>query len=351
MGTPKQTATKATGKHSMQLLNTDDYHTALLRGIAKANKRIVLAAMILVWGDRTAPIFEALQRAAKRGVKITILLDNYTRLSGRYNAQQPRRIRSASVKRTFETLEELGGRGATIYCFGKLGLIPYKGRCHVKITIIDDTYYSFGGINLFDRCFEFSDYMLTGTDPKTADVLAELVERIGTSQPPLMDGEVVLNKTHTVLFDGGRQGHSLIYERACELAAQATQIHCMSQYTPSGQLARFLHETKHAAYFNRPEQMAAPDSWAQAFDQQRYHMLNAHTGSNYLHSKIMLFEFRGGKKAVLCGSHNFSYRGVAFGTQEIALYSTEPALWQQLYNFIQQATQGTSSALTPGQKR
>jgi hypothetical protein len=47
-----------------------------------------------------------------------------------------------------------------------------------------------------------------------------------------------------------------------------------------------------------------------------------------------LFELKDGSKAVLSGSHNFSWRGVAFGTKEIALYSTDPNVWRRLQDVV-----------------
>lgn len=297
----------------------------------------MVAAMILVWGERTAPLFDALKDAVTRGVEVRILLDNYTRLSGRYNLQ-PRPTRNHRIHRTFATLEELSSLGATVYCFGKIGLVPYKGRCHVKASVIDDTYFSFGGVNISDQSFGFNDYMLSGHGAATADRLAELVGRIGTTIPPLTDEELTLDSQNTILFDGGRPGESIIYERASELAAQAKRLYCVTQYTPSGPLAKFMNETDTTCYFNRPEQMIAPDAWGQAFDQQRYRVVNAHTSSQFIHAKFIIAELPSGQRVSLCGSHNFSYRGVAFGTQEIALYSTDKGLWNQLYGFMSTLT-------------
>jgi hypothetical protein len=48
----------------------------------------------------------------------------------------------------------------------------------------------------------------------------------------------------------------------------------------------------------------------------------------------MLFELNDGSKVVLSGSHNFSWRGVAFGTKEIALQSSDPALWRRLHDVV-----------------
>ncbi|HSX29230.1 MAG TPA: phospholipase D-like domain-containing protein [Candidatus Saccharimonadales bacterium] len=331
MRTTKASAIQTSALH---LLDADDYHTALLKAIKSAKHRVVVAAMILVWGERTAPIFEALQGAVKRGVAVTILLDNYTRLSAAYHLR-PRTTRSERVRRTFETIEQLSSLGATVYCYGKIGLLPHKGRCHVKISIVDDTYYSFGGINIVDQSFSAHDFMFRGENPKIANTLEAIVTDIGTKSPPLPDNEIQLTDQHALLFDGGRPGHSLIYERACELAAQATRLYCVTQFTPSGPLAKLMHETEAVSYFNRPEQLVAPDAWGQAFDQQRYRLPNAYTGTTYIHAKFIIAKLRSGQYASLTGSHNFSYRGVAFGTQEIALYSTDKAVWERLHSYMQ----------------
>jgi phosphatidylserine/phosphatidylglycerophosphate/cardiolipin synthase-like enzyme len=316
------------------LLEAEDYYQTLLKEVPKAKKRIVLAAMVVLWGERTAPIFVMLQDALARGVTVTILLDNYTRLPALYGLY-PKSSRKDRVKQTMSALENLSRNGAQVYCFGKLGFPPYKGRCHVKATIIDDRSYSFGGINFFDQVFTLTDYMLASNDPKVADCLEQLVGRIGKTHPPLLDGEVPLSKGTSILFDGGRPKHSLIYERACELTARAKRVDFFGQMVPSGQLATLLRETDTSLYSNRPEQMLPIDSLGQAFDQQRYRLDNLYQGSKFIHAKIILFTLPGGKKALLSGSHNFSYRGVNFGTQELALCSTDYKLWDALHAFVQ----------------
>jgi len=317
----------------MQVIEAEAYFKTLLREVPKANKRIVIAAMILVWGERTAPIFIMLQDALKRGVNVTILLDIYTGTPAAYDLQ-PRATRSERVKQTFQALEDLSKLGAHVYRYGKIGLVPFKGRCHVKATIIDDTSYTFGGVNFEDGSFSVTDYMLRTTDAKTANQLARLIQRIGATPPPLDDMAITLDDHNQLLFDGGKPGHSLIYERACELAAQSKRVHYVSQMVPSGQLARLLHECDANIYTNRPEQMDPFSSLGQAFDQQKYRIDNKYQGGKYIHAKYMLFELHGGTTAVLSGSHNFSYRGVSFGTQEIALHSTDPGLYKQLHSYL-----------------
>jgi phosphatidylserine/phosphatidylglycerophosphate/cardiolipin synthase-like enzyme len=317
-----------------RVLGAENYYNSLLREIPKAKKRIVIASMALLWGERTAPVFIMLQDAIKRGVKVTVLLDNYTRLTYFLDLQPPSSGKER-LRQTYRTLEDLSALGAKVYNFGKIGFPPQKGRCHLKITVIDNSSYAFGGVNFLDESLTNADYMLANESPEIADRLAKLVERVCKNNPPLADSEVELSRDTRILFDGGRPKQSLIYERASELTAQAKRVYFASQMVPSGQLAKLLQETKYTVYSNRPEQMSSLAGIAQAFDQQKYRIDNAYTGVQYIHAKFMLFELPGGRKALLSGSHNFSHRGVSFGTQEIALHSTNPKLYEHLHNYLQ----------------
>lgn len=316
-----------------ELLEADKYYESLLKQVPKARKRIVIAAMTVLWGERTAPIFIMLEDALKRGVEVTILLDNYTKMTSFLGLKPPSSGKDR-LQQTFRTLEKLSANGAKVHCFGKIGLIPHKGRCHVKISIVDNVSYSFGGVNFFDEMFDRADYMLKSESPELADCLEELVQRIIHNRPPLADGEVKLNRDTHVLFDGGRPKSSLIYERACELASQAKKITLATGIMPSGELARLMNETHSTLYTNRPQDMLTLEGINQAFDQQKYRLQNAYKRDGPVHCKTILFEAPNGRRSLLTGSHNFSYRGVSFGTQEIALHSKDPELWDQLRLFV-----------------
>lgn len=318
---------------NFELLEAEDYYKSLLKEIPKAKKRIVIAAMAMLWGERTGPIFVMLQDAIKRGVTVTVLIDNFTRLTYLLGLKPPSSGKER-LRQTFRTLEDLSAKGAKIHVFGPLGFPPHKGRCHIKVTVVDDTVFSFGGINFYDEAMDNADLMLTSKSPEVADCLDQLVSRVISTHPPLPDGEVIINKESKILFDGGLPKRSLIFERACELTAQAKKVYFMGQMVPSGQLAQLLHETNAVIYTNRPEQMRPLESIGQAFDQQKYRITNKYLGNAYIHARFMLFEMSGGRKVLLSGSHNFSYRGVSYGTQELALHSTNPALWEKLYLFM-----------------
>jgi phosphatidylserine/phosphatidylglycerophosphate/cardiolipin synthase-like enzyme len=318
---------------TMAVADGETYYHQLLKNIPRARKRITIASMVLLNGERTGELLKLLKSALKRGVRVQILLDNYTRLP-RFELQ-PADSRKSRLASTFQILQDLQEAGASVYYFGKIGLNPYKGRCHIKVTIVDDAIYAFGGLNFYDEALGTTDFMLRGDNAAAGDCLEQLVERIGTAKPPMPDAEIRLDPVSNILFDGGRPKHSIIYERACELTAQAERVHYVSQMAPSGELARLLAETDATLYFNRPEQMIAPDRYGQAFDQKKYRLANSYVGGQYIHAKFMVFELRGGRRAVISGSNNFSYRGVAYGTQEIGLHSSEPKLCTELLGFME----------------
>lgn len=318
--------------NDVHVVPAEEYFQMLLREVPRAKKRIVLAAMVLVWGERTAPIFIMLQDALARGVRVTVLLDNFTRLTY-LNGLKPVATRTKRIKQTFTALKELAGKGAHIYTVGKVGFPPHKGRCHIKVTVIDNHSFSFGGVNFVDQAFKLHDYMLHSEKPEVADCLEQLVDRVGKAKASLNDGEVAFG-SDSVLFDGGKRKQSIIYDRAVELASTATRAWYVSHLVPSGKLATALNKIDTAFYYNRPEQMIVPDSWAQAYDEQKHRVSNRYEGKNPIHAKFILFEQKDGEKVLLSGSHNFSYRGVSFGTKEIALCSTNQKLWNELRTFI-----------------
>src|SRR5689334_5589878 len=135
--------TSSVAAHSpFHILEGEEYYRALLTQIPKATKRIVLASMIVLAGPDTDKVFELIKAAIGRGVRVHILLDNYTRLPLVYRLE-PASSKPPRLKRTFKLLDELKEMGARVSYVGKLGLQPYRGRCHVKVTVIDDYVYSF----------------------------------------------------------------------------------------------------------------------------------------------------------------------------------------------------------------
>ncbi len=318
---------------SFELLEGNAYASSLESLLPRAKKRIVLAAMIVISGKQTDKIFALLRAALKRNVRVHVLLDKYT-FTPYPHGDMPASERRRRNHETHSMLAELERQGATVTQVGKIRLNPFKGRCHVKITVIDDDCFSFGGVNFTDESFAVADYMLHTRNASLADHLEKLTWQIGTQQPPLPDQEIMLNSQSSILFDGGQTKQSIIYEHACQLAEQAKHVHFVSQMVPSGKLGELIRRKPNTLYYNQPLQFTAPGSWAQAFDEQKYRLQNRYTNSRFIHAKFIVFDMPNGRRAAITGSNNFSYRGVAFGTQEIALQTSDPAICKQLLKFM-----------------
>lgn len=317
----------------MKLLRAEHYYHALLRGIPKAKKRVIIQAMVVVWGGRTEAIIPLLEAALRRGVEVRIVGDTFSKYEAR-TAKIARRGAHFNWQKTLDIASQLRAAGAHITYVGTLGINPFRRRTHCKITLIDDTVYTFGGVNFSDSHFTYQDFMLELKDGQVADRLHHLIRDIeaGGRLPDIIEP---FGDASNLLFDGGTPGQSIIYDTACELVAEAKTVYYVSKMCPSGRLARLLRRTDYHAYFNRPELEGPPENIAIKFDQARGHIINSYTGSARLHAKFILTENADGSRHVITGSNNFAHRGVAFGTKEIAVHSTDRKLWQHLYDFLQ----------------
>ncbi|MET1032937.1 MAG: phospholipase D-like domain-containing protein, partial [Candidatus Saccharimonadales bacterium] len=308
-----------------------DYFDALITGIPKAQKRVIIHAMTIWWGPHNEQLVPLLINAVTRGVEVQFVGDIYSK----FQALMPRLSRPAgsSWQHTVEVNDRLKKAGVQITYTGKIGLNPYKNRCHSKITLIDDHIYTFGGVNFSDDSFENHDYMLEMHDAAFAEELYRLVHTLQQNpKSPLPDIRQSIGDNATLLFDGGTQRVSAIYETACEIVAQAKKVYFVSQMSPSGKLAELITATDNECYLIRPSQAEPPANIDLIVNGRRYGIKNRYTGEGYIHAKFILTEGHDGSKHVISGSNNFSWRGVKYGTKEIAVHSTDPELWQDFYN-------------------
>jgi cardiolipin synthase len=307
-----------------------DYIPRILPLIQSAKKRITLAAMVVRAGPATEPVLHACIDAARRGVAVHVVADVFGQHDMHSLAGVSHKIFKQQCAQTRELLNEIHALGGTVDWVGRIGLNPYAGRYHCKATIIDDYVFSFGGINFCDDALGNIDYMVHVKNPGLAAKLSHTI----TSMPAL-DIEVAIDAKNSFLYDAGKKGDSIIYDRACQLAAVSKKVTYISQMCPSGKLADVLKTTQSVCYFNQPGKTGlGPSSLAQLWDTWRTKTVNHYEGDAYIHAKCMLFELNDGSKVVLSGSHNFSWRGVAFGTKEIALQSSDPALWRRLHDVV-----------------
>lgn len=319
----------------MTFMTPEAYYQALLTAIPVANKRIIIHVMDIRWGGKHDTFIPLLKAAAQRGVRVQLIGDAYSRFQSKI--PHLKRGHSQGWKTQVRTSDDLRKSGVEVTYIGKIGINPFAGRTHSKITIVDDEVFTFGGINFTADWFINSDFMLHMHDAILADRLDQLVQDIKSDAKILPDLEELLGEGATMLFDGGTPGKSIIYDTACTLIKNAAHVYFVSQMCPSGQLAQLLHKTDSSCYFISPRQTDFPANIGLILDQKRYRIRNLYKGTRYIHAKFILTVDKQGKKHLLCGSNNFSWRGISFGTKEIAVHSTDPRLWDEVYQYMQRS--------------
>lgn len=318
----------------IKLLDAQEYIHDLVITISHAKKCVYIMSLIFTDDELTHPIIEALIAAAGRGVKVVVTADSFTysELGGVFS---PFKHRSQRSKIATATADRLQAAGVT---FTWLGAIykwnPFKGITHTKWSVVDDTCYAFGGVNLYILGIRSVDYMFRFDDPTTASQFINEQEALVRSSPSnVYPGFSATNRFGTFYIDSGIQHDSPIYDRALALAAQATHILYVSQYCPSGPLTHDLHRATSEVYFNQARNTSFPTNIFLAFEAFWAKMESRYTKTQYLHAKFIIFTMKNGEKVALTGSHNFSHRGVAFGTREIALETRNPIIISELEAF------------------
>jgi len=320
---------------SMQLILPKDYVRQATDLINKAKNRVSLISMVIADHENTHELIQALQDAAKRGVKVSVAADIFTygEVNGSFFAL---RYYSPRSREATAMAKKLKNAGVRFHWLGHARTTVINGRTHNKWCVIDSDIFTFGGVNMYQQGVENIDYMFHLKDEQLADRLTkeqhriQKAERTATNYPST---SYELGKDR-VLFDGGIVAHSIIYRRACELAESAKQVVFVSQYCPSGKLAKVLKKTSHTLYFNQPEQASLLNRILIRTNMILTGFKSSYSRTTYLHGKCIVFTMQDGSKVALTGSHNYAYAGVLFGTREIALETKDPAVITQLESFI-----------------
>lgn len=319
---------------SFELLDAKTYLADLVKSIRKAKKRIALISLILTEDHLTHELIDAIEKAAKRGVTVTIATDvfAYGEFGGYISPFQRFTTKSRGMTSMASRLR-LAGVSFT-WLGHNFKLNPFGGVTHLKWAIVDNTTYCFGGVNLYDFGIESIDYMFRSSQPELAEKMYEQHEAITTSQTARIpyQGFTSEGKYGTIYIDSGKRYESPIYDRLIELTTKASHILVVTQYCPSGLLASRL-KGKSDVFYNQPSKTAYPAKALIQYGAMRTGLLSQYKGSRYLHAKFMIFTMPGGKKVAMTGSHNFSYSGVMFGTKEVSLETDDSSVIKQLEEF------------------
>lgn len=319
----------------MKLISPSQYIREATEAVTQAKTRVYLLSMVIADHDATHPLIEALEAAAKRGVKVVIAADIFTygEVGGGF---LPFRYYSHGSRDTNRMVKTLKRAGVQFHWLGRGRITLYHGRTHSKWCVVDDTIFTFGGVNLYEGGVRNNDYMFRLEDATLAERIIEEQVRVQKAESRSFNYHSVAYEhgEFTVLIDGGIIGQSVIYRRAVELSEKATHITFVSQYCPTSKLARIFKKKSVTLYYNRPHQADGLNRIVIRVGQLLSGLKSSYTKPRYLHAKCIIFTFEDGTKAAITGSHNFAYTGVLLGTREIALETYDPAIISQLENFI-----------------
>jgi cardiolipin synthase len=319
----------------MKLVSPQEYVAQAAELVRHAKNRVYLISMVMADHPNTNELFTEIKLAAQRGVQVYVAADIFT--FGEVNGTfLPLRYYSPSSKDTNTMVKVLKKAGVKFYWLGRTRLTIFNGRTHSKWCVIDDTSFCFGGVNLYDGGIDNVDYMFRVEDGKLADRLVEEQRRIYRSERRSGNyPSVAVEQTDKkILIDGGIIGQSIIYRRACELAEEAKHIVFVSQYCPTGKLARILKYKRVKLYYNKASNTHGLNKFVISLSQFVSGLQTSYKKKRYLHAKFIIFTMEDGTKRAITGSHNFAYTGVLLGTRELALETADPAIISQLEDFI-----------------
>jgi len=320
----------------MKLLLPKAYISHAAQDVRNATVRVNLISMVIADHDETHELIAEIEAAAQRGVAVTVSADVFTygEVSGSF---LPIKYYSKNAKLATHMAKKLRAAGVKFSWLGRARLTIFNGRTHSKWCVVDNTVYTFGGVNMYEKGVDNVDYMFRQVNKRLADRLVyeqgriTKAERTATNYPSVayeLDDE-------TVLIDGGIVTQSVIYRRACELALEAKSVVFVSQYCPTGKLARILKRRDTKFYFNRPEMADTINAMVLRLNTLLSRIKTHYKRDVYLHAKFIIFTMEDGSKVAITGSHNFAYTGVLFGTREIALETKDPNVISQLESFYE----------------
>lgn len=212
-----------------------------------------------------------------------------------------------------------------------------KGRNHIKITLLDDKAWV-GGMNLTEAEFnKYEDFVVKITDPKITTAIAEQFPQVNANRPK-KDYEVRCTPTTNILVDCGKPGESIILDRAVETINKAKKrVLLVSQFMPEGKLLKTMHDAhKRGVEFV----CLQSDPKAEELESKILNTLNrikaklhpipfTFLPNTKIHAKLLIVD-----DSAIFGSHNFSGTGVKWGTEEMAMQTTEPVLVKNLTEYF-----------------
>lgn len=320
-----------------QLLLAEEYLVNAIQAVQKAKNHIYLLTMIITNDEVIEPLIDALVEASKRGVTVNVAADifTYAEIGGHFklNTQHSPRTKPATTLK-----KRLQKAGVAFRWLGRSSTSILNGRTHCKWLVVDDTVFSFGGVNLFAGGIKSNDFMFKLVDADLAQILIDAQTRIikADRNNRLQHSRKKPISVGTLYLDGGILGDSMIYRRACALTKKSESVVYVSQYCPTGRLGRLLKQTNNKLYFNHWNKTTSINALTIRIGSFLSGHQTLYNRAKYLHAKVIIFKLHDGKKVALTGSHNFSHGGVWLGTRENTVETDDPKIISQLERFIEE---------------
>ena len=312
-------------KHVFTVLKPFDFLADVEQESGRAKKRVWIQSMYLRPGQVAGRIEVLLRRAEEKKLDTRLHVDWYALMVGKNKAERKTlyaRLQENGAKLMFTNPPDFIGR-----------LWPYKGRNHMKMTIVDDISYV-GGANLGDSDFEYIDFMVKITDPKITDAVAQQFVKV-EDQSFTTDEEILLDDENKLLVDVGVREESVILQKAVEAVdnAEESVVHT-SQFIPDGEFLQALsgaYERGVAVDVTVPLRndfdpaLALVNRVNNLLMRVKKAVIPLHVYPTMVHAKLLIVD----GKRVFFGSHNLSQRGVQMGTAEIMIESINEQLISQ----------------------
>lgn len=334
-----------------QVLTPSEFLEDFLTKVKNARSSVYLQSMNFEAGEVLDRIEDALLQALSRGVRVNINHDWVARTFAGGDlsilptlSKERRASKSELCQKSQATEDRLRSHGATIIITNKPNwlnkYLPMIRRNHMKLYIVDESVAYLGGVNLFDKAFKNIDIMLKFDDKSIVKKLARQFFMVNSLRSPV-DYQLKLTPTESLFVDSGKLGSSIIYNEAVDRVEMAkSQILFMSQFVPDGPLLQRLIKAT-----QRGVRVEVITSSKESSLFRRYPMkltylyfkyiISKHPGftlihkNAYVHAKILVVD----EDYALVGSHNYTYAGVVFGTEEIMIETTEKMLVKKIKEF------------------
>lgn len=335
-----------------QIFMPHDFLDDFLKEASQAKHSIYLQSMNFEAGEVLTRIEKVLLEALSRGVRVNINHDWVSEvfvqgeLSLLPSSSAKKRLVGKELHKKSQTIEKnLREHGATIIVTNSPNtpnhLLPMVRRNHIKLYIVDEKVAWMGGVNLFDEAFEKVDIMIRFEERKVVEGLVRQFFMVNQLRSPV-DYKLQLTPSETLFVDTGKLSSSIIYTEAMSKIDKANNhIIFMSQFVPDGPLLqRLLKATKRGVkvdVITSPKTNSLFASYPTRFTYlyfkfilPKYTLLTLTHLEKNVHAKIITVD----STCAMVGSHNYTYSGVLFGTEEIMMQTTDKDLVKRIEDFI-----------------